>query len=78
MLLESLFLRIAYEGKTRGVFTSLRSCRNRTISSVFLISGIFSRKPWARRWVFTSMNWYLDIISWKERRVGSTSSREET
>lgn len=60
------------------VRTSLRSFRNRTISDVFLISGIFSRRPWPRRWVFTSMNWYLEIISWKERRVGSTSAWEET
>jgi hypothetical protein len=36
--------------------TSLRNFKNRTISNVFLISGIFSRSPVPRRWVLTSMN----------------------
>jgi hypothetical protein len=48
------------------------------MSSVFLISGIFSRNPCPRRCVLASMNWYLEIISWNERSVGSTSAREET
>lgn len=38
---------------------AFRDCRNRTVSSVFWISGILALRPSARRSVLACMNWYL-------------------
>lgn len=50
--------RLIVGGWKHGSLTSL-IFRKRTASKVLWISGIFSLRPFARRWVLTSMSWYL-------------------